>query len=348
MSTRYILYAPNVHQGGGKSLLLPLLEVLQEDQSVTFILDQRLQIPEGITLTGHVHRVAPTLTARLVIEWRLRKLLSVEMVLLSFNNLPPLLVHKGEQQVFVQNRYLVDPEPSFETLPRIVKVRLTLERWWLRSRAKYVDQFIVQTPTMAGLLTESLGMPAKVLPFSAIHRAPSSKQQSAETWQYDFLYVASGEPHKNHKTLVQAWIKLSKVGCHPTLALTLDTKRFPELCGWIAEQIREYGLKITLLGECPADQMSRLYEISRALIYPSRYESFGLPLLEAVDAGLPILAADEAYVRDVVKPTAVFDSGKPLSIAEAVRSFSYAPARINIQLLTADEFLRRTLYKEVA
>jgi glycosyltransferase involved in cell wall biosynthesis len=57
------------------------------------------------------------------------------------------------------------------------------------------------------------------------------------------------------------------------------------------------------------------------LIYPSLFESFGLPLLEARQAGLPIIAAELDYVRDIVEPVVSFDPESALSIARAVMRY---------------------------
>jgi glycosyltransferase involved in cell wall biosynthesis len=64
-----------------------------------------------------------------------------------------------------------------------------------------------------------------------------------------------------------------------------------------------------------------LYSSVDALIYPSKFESFGLPLIEAEQSGLPILAPELDYVRDVVIPEQTFDSGSATSIARAVKRF---------------------------
>ncbi len=54
------------------------------------------------------------------------------------------------------------------------------------------------------------------------------------------------------------------------------------------------------------------------LIFPSVTESFGLPLIEAADCGMKILASDLPYVYDVVKPSIVFSPYNKVSIADAV------------------------------
>jgi glycosyltransferase involved in cell wall biosynthesis len=86
----------------------------------------------------------------------------------------------------------------------------------------------------------------------------------------------------------------------------------------IAKATRE-GLRVVNHGVVTATRMAELYAASSALIYPSFFESFGLPLLEASAAGLPIVAAERDYVRDVVEPAETFDPTSAVSIARAVR-----------------------------
>jgi glycosyltransferase involved in cell wall biosynthesis len=64
-----------------------------------------------------------------------------------------------------------------------------------------------------------------------------------------------------------------------------------------------------------------MYNQVGALIYPSTFESFGLPLIEARQAGLPVLASELDYVRDILDPEQVFDPESAISIARAVKRF---------------------------
>jgi glycosyltransferase involved in cell wall biosynthesis len=88
--------------------------------------------------------------------------------------------------------------------------------------------------------------------------------------------------------------------------------------------------------------IASLYQSSSALIYPSRTESFGLPLIEAMDYGLPILASELDYVRDVVVPVETFNPDSPVSIARAVRRF-LGKAESTVQHHSADTFLAEVL-----
>ncbi|MBL4774790.1 MAG: glycosyltransferase [Mariprofundus sp.] len=325
-------------------MLLLLLEGLKNAADITIVLDERMSLPDGCEFAGRVLHVKPSLLARLRFEWRLRQLITEDNTLLCMGNLPPLFAKKGYQQVFVQNRYLVDDVPlnSFR-LP--VRMRLMIERWWLRSRSGQVNRFIVQTPTMQQLMLSSLGVVADILPFAA-SMSDNNWGCSDNKKQYDFLYVASGEPHKNHQRLIEAWVKLAGEHYFPSLCLTLDSKQFPDLCGSIRTQIEEHGLNIWMSGQLSHVEVQSLYWRSAAMIYPSLFESFGLPLIEAVMAGLPILASDMTYVSDVIRPTDQFDPLLSDAIADAVSRFSFQPASLSIDLLSSDEFLKQVFRKD--
>lgn len=344
MTRKRLLYAPNIHQGGGKTLLLPLLKLLQSDGDAIFVLDSRLNLPDEMNLLGNVRRVNPTLCSRLRIERALQKIVTPDMTLLCMGSLPPFFAHQGHQKIFIQNRYLVD-NVSLNSVSLVVRIRLIVERWWLKSRAKHVSVFIVQTATMKQLTKKSLGVDALVLPY-AIQMEEKEKVDGGNNMQYDFLYVASGEPHKNHKLLVKAWVMLAKKSFFPSLCLTLDKKCEPDLCKWVFERITKHKLKIVLKGKCSYEDVQKLYRESRALIYPSLFESFGLPLIEAVSLGLPVLASNDSYVVDVIKPSGVFDPNSALAIASAVQNFSYHPSSLKIHLFKTDEFLSRVFSVE--
>lgn len=345
MIGKRLLYAPNIHQGGGRALLLPVLEALKDVADIAFVLDARMPLPKGVRLAGQVYRVKASLFSRLRFEWCLPSLINPDTLLLCMGNLPPLFAHEGVQQVFVQNRYLVD-DVSLNAFPLSVRIRLMIERWWLKSNASYVNQFIVQTPTMQRLLKNRLDQNAEVLPFADIGVNVEPEPCSDSKMRYDFLYVASGEPHKEHAALLEAWVKLADVGEYPSLCLTLDANRFPDLCASITTAVKQHDLKITMCGECSYAEVQQLYRQSAAMIYPSSFESFGLPLIEAAMAGLPVLASNASYVHDVIEPSASFDPASPQSIANAVQRFTRTPAKLKIELLDANHFLTHVFNRD--
>ena len=103
-------------------------------------------------------------------------------------------------------------------------------------------------------------------------------------------------------------------------------------------------LKITNTGILPHKDVLALYTQSAAMIYVSSFESFGIPLIEARQSGLPVLAPELDYVRDVLDPEETFDPESPRSIARAVKRFMRIEEQ-PLPLLNAEQFLSSILEK---
>lgn len=317
-----IIHAPNVHQGGGRTLLLALLEALRRRNDCTAILDTRLCQTSAVSENLVKLRVSPSIPARLGAEWQLRALARDNDTVLCFGNLPPLFRVKGKVVLFIQNRYLTG-NPSLSGFSLLKKLQIRMERLWLSWQVKHVSEIIVQTPSMKCEVLQKTGVSATVLPFfekpSDTGTNPQNPPESKTL--YDFVYVASGEPHKNHRNLIEAWKLLSAEDIRPSLRLTVSEKTYPSLCVWIEAQRKKHELQIENTAVDSQQGVEKLYEQATALIYPSLMESLGLPLVEAAHAGLPILAVERDYVRDVVEPQQTFDPDSPVSIARAVKRF---------------------------
>ncbi|MDP3372032.1 MAG: glycosyltransferase [Candidatus Paracaedibacteraceae bacterium] len=341
MSRRLFVHATNVHQGGGHSLLSSILNSLPKGMQTVCTLDERMRLPEGMAQDVQIKRVAPKLAQRFLAERWLADNVAAEDVVLCFGNLPPLFKLRGHTVVFVQNRYLID-DVKLSGFPLKTRLRLAVERLWLSAKMGNADEFVVQTPSMKNLLElRTKGrIPVGILPFMANHEKYVRSIQMPELQDgCEFIYVASGEPHKNHRQLMEAWCLLAKEGINPMLTLTLDKERFPDLCGWIEQMVERCRLNIVNLGNLPHEQVKKLYAQAGALVYPSVFESFGLPLIEARQAGLPILASELDYVRDVVDPEQTFDPESAVSIARAVKRFLRIEERA-LPLQDASGFVR--------
>ena len=130
-----------------------------------------------------------------------------------------------------------------------------------------------------------------------------------------FLCVATLEPRKNIPTLLEAW--------HASRAAT-----GAEL--WLAGRQREDfvplppepGLK--LLGEVPDESLPALLSDATAFVYPTLYEGFGLPVLEAMQCGCPVITSRDPAVMEVSGGAAIHAT-TPADIAEAMISLAARP-----------------------
>jgi alpha-1,3-rhamnosyl/mannosyltransferase len=114
-----------------------------------------------------------------------------------------------------------------------------------------------------------------------------------------FLYPAITYPHKNHLVLIEAFAKVLRTHPDTTLVLT-GAKGSMEVR--IAGEIRHLGIddRVRRLGYIPASDLDALYNESVAMTFPSRFEGFGAPILEAMARGCPVIAADATAIPEVV------------------------------------------------
>ena len=342
MPKSLIIQAYNIHQGGGKSQLLAILSPLGDTVPVKVFVDQRLDFQENKYKNIRFIYVKPKIMHRLKVEFWLYRNASVETVVLCFGNLPPLFRLKSYVIVFLQNKYLIE-KISLSGFCLKTKLRIVIERLWFSWKSSNANEYVVQTPSMKNILSTKVIKSINMLPFvndSAFYnRSASINKVSNRMLDYDFIYVASGDSHKNHKRLINAWILLCQEGVNPSLCITIDECSFNELYSWIEQKKKMYALNITNIGVVEHERVKSLFHHVGALIYPSTFESFGLPLIEARQANLTILASELNFVRDIVDPEQSFDPYSSVSIARAIKRHLNLKEP-KLPLLSATEFTK--------
>ena len=337
-----ILFAPNIHTGGGR-VLLEALSAASAGRIDQAIIDCRMQAISAAFASETTLLVRNRIGSRLYAEWHLWRSAREGDTVLCMHSLPPLFALRARVVVLIQNRLLLE-RGRLTTYPWKTRLRISIERLWARHLQSHCNRYLVQTPSMGEILSSWLRrpVPVVVVPFAqqSLHEGP--RPDSAASKQFDFVYIASGEPHKNHYRLLRAWCVLADAGRWPKLALTVDPQQYPTLARDIENHVFQHGLNIVNLGLLSATEVRCLYRTSAALVYPSLVESFGLPLIEAAQHGLPIIAAELDYVRDVASPTQTFDARSSVSIARALRRF-LGQADPPLQVYSASQFLEKAL-----
>ena len=348
MKSSLFIQASNVHNGGGRTLLIQLLASIPSELKAVVLVDERIGSFNALPSNISIRFIRGSLIQRFFAELWLFRNVRADDEVLCFGNLPPLFTLAGFCTVFVQNRYLLDPV-SLKDLSVKLRLRLSIERFWLRYRGSSINQFIVQTPTMLSLMKERAKNwkgAVKMLPFSDQPKYILSMENAVTKshCEVDFIYVASGEAHKNHSKLIEAWCLLADEGLFPSLWLTVDDEKEPRLCAFIMGNVKARKLLIKNLGTQAPTAIHSLYKQAAALIYPSTFESFGLPLIEAKQANISIIASELDYVRDVIVPDQTFDPQSPVSIARAVKRF-LGWQDPPLPLIDAKEFLCSVMQK---
>ena len=128
------------------------------------------------------------------------------------------------------------------------------------------------------------------------------------------LYAGSNKPHKNLKGLLQAWKLLRSRGGATGVKLAIAGV-------WLEEHaLPEKDLEdVVVLGRVSDDALRGLYSGALAFVFPTFYEGFGLPVLEAMACDTPVLCSNRASLPEVAGDAALyFDPNNPAEMAERI------------------------------
>ena len=177
--------------------------------------------------------------------------------------------------------------------------------WALPRSVRAADLVAVPSQWVADRLAERLAVPPeriRVVP--ATHGRASSPAAAADREaepglpgdQSFVLYPAATYPHKNHATLIAAhaavWAR------HGDTLLVLTGAAGRAHAEVVEQAARTPG--VVHLGWVDDARLASLMSAATAIAFPSRYEGFGLPVLEAMQSGTPVIAADATALPEVV------------------------------------------------
>lgn len=168
---------------------------------------------------------------------------------------------------------------------------------------------VTDSETVLGELLESgMADPERI---SAVHLGPgpisaTDGRVPAETPETYVLHIGTLEPRKNLTTLLAAWRILRQRGTEPPPLV------FGGRLGWKTDELRremEVGERQGWLhhfGYLEDEQVAALYRGAHVVALPSIYEGFGLPAVEAMHAGVPLVASDIPVLREVGGSAALY------------------------------------------
>jgi glycosyltransferase involved in cell wall biosynthesis len=135
------------------------------------------------------------------------------------------------------------------------------------------------------------------------------------------LYVGGGDDRKNMRRLVEAYGLLDpalRAASQLVIACAIDASSAATVAEWVERA--GVGEDILFTGHVTDEQLAALYRACDLFLFPSIYEGFGLPIVEAAACGAPVLASDTRSSREIVGPNAAasFDPLQPASIAAAI------------------------------
>jgi glycosyltransferase involved in cell wall biosynthesis len=161
-----------------------------------------------------------------------------------------------------------------------------------------------------------------------------------------YIYHGGGlEVRKNTENVLRAYAKLVQKHTRSLgyarddklPSIVISGKIFPKenkLATNVKGLIKELGLeeKVKLLGFVPDEDLSALYRGALFFVYPSLYEGFGLPVLEALRMGVPVLTSDTSSLKEVGGEAVLYCDPKSV---ESIAS--------NMEWLIRDDILKQEL-----
>lgn len=207
-------------------------------------------------------------------------------------------------------------------------IELHRRRLTYRSSAEEATRIIVSAEFTRQCLVERYGIPADKI--DLIHTGYGREFLVIEDRQLlqgvrrkyglakPFLfYPAATWPHKNHKTLLAA-LKILRERHRFDGDLVLSGIAM-QAHGELRAEISRLGLDdaVKVVGYLPAGELPCLYNLATALVFPSLFEGFGIPLVEAMACGCPVACSRVTSLPEVVGDVGVtFDPRSPEEMAE--------------------------------
>jgi glycosyltransferase involved in cell wall biosynthesis len=157
------------------------------------------------------------------------------------------------------------------------------------------------------------------------YRSAEIEQPPAQQLPANFVfYPANFWKHKNHDRLLQS---LRLLRDEQNLTIEIVFTGFEQSNGYpLREKVLEYGLasQVHMPGYVTVEQVAYLYRHARMLVFPSLFEGFGIPLVEAMAGGCPVVAAKVTSIPEVVGSAAeLFDPASVSQIAKIIAKVWY-------------------------
>jgi len=273
----------------------------------------------------------------------LRAVLKVYAKIRKDNDLRERIIAKEVQTFFIKAKIDVYFSPSSVIYPRNVRgvknVTTILDLQPEYFPANFTEKYLAErrrdalyaTEHSEGLIAiseytkktieEKYGTNPKKI--QVIYFAPHAIEDTPAdiTLSKDFIfYPAALWPHKNHHILIKA-LGILKNRLPSLQMVCAGVVKRKELKKELEALIEKEGLqgRVSFSGFISGGNLRLVYEKTKALVFPSSFEGFGIPLVEAFQFGVPVIAADNSSITEVVSGAGMLvETGNATALAEAI------------------------------
>lgn len=177
-------------------------------------------------------------------------------------------------------------------------------RFYIPQVLRQAEHIICNSQATADDIINFWGIPAhKITPillaYDQKHFSPAPTQQQ----QNYFLHLGRHDPHKNVARVIQGFAKFSDSNYQLWLAGPVDKRYTPKLKQLVTEL--EIIDRVEFLNYIPYAQLPDLIRGATALVFPSLWEGFGLPVLEAMGCGTPVITSNCSSLPEVAGDAAI-------------------------------------------
>ena len=219
-------------------------------------------------------------------------------------------------------------------------------RWYVAPLLRKAQKIITVSEQSKADLIADLGVSPgriQVVPGGCNHSDfhpyidPTGIKRQYGLHQY-LLYVGNLHPHKNLARLIQAFARLSSRVSHQLVIVGKKDQRFyPSLEALVGKE----GLngRVVFLDYVKQDDLGGLYAGAEVFVFPSLYEGFGLPLLEAMACGVPVVSGNSGATAEVLGEAGMLVD--PRSVKDLAEALEYVLTTQGIRQDLQERGLRR-------
>ena len=307
------IYCVGLHQDGGLNILNKFLRYKKNDHIL--IIDSRIR--SKINEKKNIFFVKENLIIRLLNLIYLSFKIKKEDHIIFLSGIPPIIKFKATTSIVFQNANL------FRDFYKVNFYKWFFSKDSLRFLAfmygkKNIENWYILSPIGKKIISKKLKKYVNIKILDIFEDYKKNESNNFRKIKYDFIYPASLMEHKNHKILIDSMILLSKENIFPSLLLTLDDNSYRQIN--IDKIIEKYNLKIFNYFEPIQIKFEKIYKECESLIYVSSSETIGLPILEAYQNGLKIIAPKLDYSQQFIKPHFLFDLNDKQDLCNKIKS----------------------------
>lgn len=297
-----------INSYGGKSLLIYFIDSLRKKNSLNkylFFFDERLILDFNISEINYVKVRSNHFSRKKAYQKRIKEIKKV----FCFSNVPPPIKLNCSVYIYFHNLLLL----KWDTPIQLIKFLYI----FYFNRATY--NWITQTEYTKNFLIKRINLIDKralVLPFYKVDDI-KFRVKNFNSNKLIFIYPTSNNYHKNLESILKAFLEV-RTKSSIELYITVE-----------GNNIKTMNKTVIFTGLLSRNELFSIYNKSHYLVLPSKKESLGLPIIEAIKSGCKILVSSIPTFHEICEPSYFFN---PENNSEIKNAIEFACNEKNIEM----------------